>query len=259
MAFVFYNTAGGLVDETCWQDGSGATFFIGGWVYNLGQAPFPNNYSFLFSLNNPSGTNSTCEGVQLVADSNGPILRMISCDTTGQVELDTDLHTSTLSAKQLAGCHICAGLSKGKRQLYIDGVLVATDTRAQTGAQYFTTLMLGYGGKAPVSLALVQLLSGFPAQADATRMAAGADVRDIALASGFRLSPTRQFLRQNSLAEDTGLYNGFTLNSTGANQKLLELDIPPASGVATFDSNLPAMTAWSGNGGVAQPQNVVRP
>lgn len=259
MAFEFYGTAGGLVDETCWQDGTGATFFIGAFVYNLGQAPYPNNYSFLTSLNNPSGSNGTCEGFQLVADNNGPIIRMISCDVSGQVELDTDIHTSTLSSKQLAGCHICVGSSKAKRQLWIDGVLIATDTRVQTGTQYFTTFMLGYGGKPPVSLALAQLLSGYPTQADVTNMASGMDVRDIAAKSGFRLSATRQFLARNDLYEDTGLDNGFVLNNGEIPQRQLELDIPPQSGTVTWDSNLPAMATWSGVGAVAQPQSVLRP
>jgi len=257
MAFVFYNTAGGLVDETCRGDDTGATYTIGCFVYNLGNAPYPSNYSFLASLNNPSGSNGSCEGLMLVADTNGSIIRLSSSGVTGKTEFDSDYHTSNLTAAQLQKVHLCACLSKNQRQLYIDGKLIATDTRVQTDKQYFTTLMIGYGGKSPVSAALVQLLSGYGSQADATMMATGVDVRDLALASGFRLSPTRQFLRQNNLLEDTGLFNGFTLNSTGQNQKKLELDIPPSSGVATFDSNLAPMTAWSGKGAVAAPQNIV--
>lgn len=259
MAFVFYDTAGGLVDETCWQDGNGATFFIGGFVYNLGQAPFPNNYSFLFSVNNPSGKNSSCEGIQLVANSDGPIIRMISCGVDGTTEWDTDYHTSNLTSTQLQACHICGGFSKNKRQLYIDGVLIATDTRPQTRPEYFTTLMIGYGGLHPVSVALVQFLSGYPTQADVTNMHGGMDVRDIAANSQFRLSPTRQFLRQNNLLDDTTLFNGFLLNNGGVYQKKLELDIPPSSGAVTYDSNLPSMAAWTGGGAVSQPQNIVRP
>lgn len=255
MAFVFYNTAGGLVDETCWGDDSGATYFIGIWVYNIGQAPYPSNYSFLASLNNPSGSNGSCEGLMLVANSDGPIIRMSSSGIDGTTEWDTDYHTGNLTAAQLQKVHICAALSKNKRQLYVDGVLIATDTRVQTAKQYFTTLMIGYGGKPPVSAALVQLLSGYGTQADATMMASCVDIRDLALASNFRLSPVRQFLRQNNLFEDTGLFNGFLLNSSGAYQRKLELDIPPASGVETYDTNLPAMTSWSGKGGVSQVQN----
>ena len=119
MAFTFYSTAGGLVDETCWGDGTGATYFIGGWFYNLGKAPYPANYSFLCSLNNPSGNNGSCEGLMLVADSNGPIIRMSSSGIDGTTEWDTDYHTSNLTATQLQKVHVCAALSKSKRQLYI--------------------------------------------------------------------------------------------------------------------------------------------
>ena len=240
------------MDETCWGDDTGATYTIGGWFYNLGNAPYPNNYSFLASLNNPTGTNGSCEGLMLVANGDGPIVRMSSSGIDGTTEWDTDYHTSNLTATQLKGCHIAATLSKNERRLYIDGKLIATDTRVQTAKQYFTTLMIGYGGKSPVSAALIQLLSGYGSQADITKMASCVDIRDLALASNFRLSPLRQFLRQNNLLEDTGLYNGFLLNNGGVYQKKLELDVPPASGIETYDSNLPAMTPWSGNGGVSQ-------
>jgi hypothetical protein len=256
MAFQFYNTAGGLVDETCWGDNTGATYTMGAFVYNLGNAPYPNNYSFLASLNNPSGSNGSNEGFMLVANGDGPIIRMMSRDTTGTIELDSDIHTYNLTTAQLQRVHLGVTCSKNERKLYIDGILTLTDTRTQTGPQYFTSLIIGYGGKSPVSMALVQLLSGYGSQADMTMMASCVDIRDLALASNFRLSPVRQFLRQNNLLEDTTLYNGFLLNNGGVYQKKLELDIPPdSSGNVTFDNNLPAMTPWSGKGGVSQTQN----
>ena len=191
----------------------------------------------------------------LVANNDGPIIRMSSSGISGKTEWDTDYHTFNLTAAQLQKCHLGATLSKNERKLYLDGKLIGTDTRAQTDKQYFTTLMIGYGGKSPVSISLVQLLSGYGSQSDMTMMASCVDIRDLALASNFRLSPMRQFLRQNNLFEDTGLFDGFLLNNGGIYQKKLELDVPPASGIETYDNNLPAMTPWSGKGGVSQVQN----
>ena len=259
MAYVGAGGAGGLVDETVWGDQYGVSTLMGCWVYGLGQAAYP-AYSGLWGWSNPAPGNSTFEGILLVGDGNGPIIRQSSNNIAGSCELDSpDFHTSGLSAAQLGRMHIAVGCSPGRRQMWFDGVLVNTDTRPQTGPQYFTTLGIGYGLRPPVSLALCQMLSGYPAQSDVTRMASGMDVRDIARASSSRLSPVRQFVRQNDLLEDTGLFKGFLLNSDGVYQRKLEIDVPPSPSYSpVFDGNIAPMTPWSGLGGVPAPTDALR-
>lgn len=246
MADLIGQGSNGYVDETTGGNTASKPITLSMMVFSLGQAT--TDYQGLIGLSQPSGDRSMF-GVLCP----GGLLRLEDCDSTGNVDLVTDTPISSLSSQQQTACRLVAPFANNKRQIYLDNALIATDTRVQTGHQYWKTLGINYGLHAPVSTAAAVMYSGFATAADVANIVAGYDARDVARMSSNRLTVVRMFLMSGDFTEASGLYNGFLNNSTHRYDRLLELDsnIAGSFGTKTFPS-----IAWSGNGAVQQPQIV---
>lgn len=234
----------GYVDETCGGNEATKPVTLSMMVFSLGQAT--SDYQALMGLSQPSGDRSL---VAVLCPGN--LIRLEDCDRTGNVDLATDIQISSLTAQQQTACRITAAFSNSKRQLWLDNTLMITDTRVQTGHQFWTTLGVNYGLCAPVSSASLQYYSGYASAADVANMVAGQDGRDVAHNSSRRLTIVRQFITDGDFTERTGLYNGFLNDYTHKYDKLLELDsnIAGSFGNKTFPK-----IAWTNAGAVCQPQ-----
>lgn len=238
---------GGMVDETVAFTDTSA-FSIGAFVDNLGSET--QDYSVLFAASQTGGVDHTQIGVVTA----GTEIRLVSIDSTGTLQLITSVQKASLTTAQQARVHIAFANSSSHRQLFLDAVVVADDTRAMTLPQISAGVILNYGVSAPVALGKLQCLSGFVSAADVALMRAGRDVRDVAHSSGGRLSAVFEFPLDHDFTETAGLYRGFLLNSNETYQRLLEVDVnatPGFSGVA-----VPTI-AWSGGGAVSQAQSLV--
>lgn len=247
MADLIGQGSNGYVDETCGGNEWTKPVTLSMMVFSLGSAP--TNYQGLMGLSQPSGNSSL---VAVLCP--GGLLRLEDCDGTGKTDLVTDIQISSLTLQQRTACRITASFSNAQRQMYLDNVLVATDTRPQTGHQHWTTLSVNYGLFAPVSSASLQFYSGYATAADVANLVTGYDGRDVARMSSRRLTVVRQFITDGTFKERTSLYNGFLNNSTHKYDGNLELDssIAGSWGTKTFPS-----IAWTGNGAVLQPQIIV--